>query len=88
MAKPAVAQVSVNLAHAVKGSALSRRQRVPRARTRLNVPRPDAMLVCVHANHANTIPSHVPAVARRPLPVFRSLEKNMTTKTITTGTVG
>ena len=91
MVEPAVAQVSVNLAYAVKGSAPPRRQRVPRARTGLNVPRAAAMMVCVNAHHANTIPPHVPGVAHCPLPVFQSLMINFTTskttKWITTATV-
>ena len=89
MVEPAVAQVSVYLEHAFKGSALPRRQRVPRARTRLNVPHARAIMACVHANHANTIPSHVPGVVSRPLPVFRCLEMHLTITltTITTATV-
>ena len=70
MVKPAVAQMSVNLAHPVKGSAPPRRQRVPRARSRLNVSQTTAMLVCVNDHHAYSIPPHVPGVAHRPLPAL------------------
>ena len=73
MVEPAVARVSVNLTYAVKGSAPPGRQRVPRAWTSLNVPRAAAMLVCVYAHHANTIPPHVPGVAHRPLLALSSL---------------
>ena len=71
MVKPAVAQMSVYLAIAAVIPALPRRDRVPRARPRLNVPQTAAMLVCVNAHHAYSIPPHVPGVAHRPLPAFR-----------------